>query len=530
MSSTASTSNSVLSRAGVNELNQWFYSQSPSTPLPNATEPQQPAFHSPDSDTKSDLTWPSASQSSGHPNNYIHTSFYQPSIHQDLLDDSDTQAPDELPSNVNKVVGEGRTSYSHNRLEYEDEEDNDYSDECEDEENSNHEYLAQHQNFYMHGSNIQYENNRSVLSDGEDEEDDYIDECEDEGDTYDRDRERDHEEDSDVSTTSNSETNVTDPDNMSSVYFDVDVHHRPATPMQVEYGGALGTDLATRPATPITSSFSVQIDIYSNSSEAPLVYFDDGLSELSQSDELELHHGHEHDLPVSPNGSIATEMSTESWPASSSHTDATTQSISEDEEEEDDEAMDFSEDYEYNDSGLEYSTLDSFSSSLYPQSPPPAVTINFGDPSMFSTVMTGFSTTAGGGIPFAAFATNFTEEDGADMYNPYLIEDFEQNSCFADFCRNIYMYYKVDPSKYPHCKISSRAQDVKHFTRPAEITAQDMKENGCDMQAIPWGDLEIDRARARNLRNGFYTNYANLKNHAEPEKVCSSRPVLLLNI
>lgn len=100
-------------------------------------------------------------------------------------------------------------------------------------------------------------------------------------------------------------------------------------------------------------------------------------------------------------------------------------------------------------------------------------------------------------------------------------QDFEKyNDDFSSFFSNLYNCQLI-PSphrSFPRVSVNAKRIDEWSYSRPKEITAQDVAEGG-DMQGIDWAGLEISKKDARRIRKRSYLNYRNVKDFTKPDLV-----------
>lgn len=109
--------------------------------------------------------------------------------------------------------------------------------------------------------------------------------------------------------------------------------------------------------------------------------------------------------------------------------------------------------------------------------------------------------------PLPSLQANMAEL--GDLYD--IDEDFERNHDVCEFFE--YWRFRFELMKTPqYPDIGVQAMELRHSTRPKEVSIEDLEERHCDYQGIDWSVLGAEREEARILRKRMYVNYTNIQN------------------
>lgn len=109
--------------------------------------------------------------------------------------------------------------------------------------------------------------------------------------------------------------------------------------------------------------------------------------------------------------------------------------------------------------------------------------------------------------PLPSLQANMAEL--GDLYD--IDEDFERNHDVCEFFE--YWRFRFELMKTPQYPgIGVQAMELRHCTRPREVSIEDLEEQHCDYQGIDWSVLGAVRGEARTLRKRMYVNYTNIQN------------------
>ncbi|KZF26089.1 YVTN repeat-like/Quino protein amine dehydrogenase [Xylona heveae TC161] len=118
--------------------------------------------------------------------------------------------------------------------------------------------------------------------------------------------------------------------------------------------------------------------------------------------------------------------------------------------------------------------------------------------------------------------TGILDDDGAEQeLEAYPFEDLERN---PDVCKFLETWRVHHGLRHPDfAPVGPDALHAKHWTRPVEITRDDLQGDRFDAQGINWERLGTTRSAARQARGKLYTNYTNLRN-VYPSKYAQDLP------